>query len=116
MGAQDFDMVASSIVTIEPGKGRAVRIRKGSVWLTQEDRNDYVLEAGQAMQLNADGKAVVSVHTPTLLELYRADPWAVRARVERDARLSQSKALWAAVRRIFFALASIGETRTGGNP
>jgi hypothetical protein len=39
--------------------------------------------------------------TPTLLELHRADPAAVRRRIEDDARKARTRALWAFLRGFF---------------
>lgn len=68
-------LAKGALARIEAVKEETLRVRNGSVWITQHgDRNDYLLKGGEAMALKGEGLAIVTAFEPCLLELCRAEP------------------------------------------
>jgi hypothetical protein len=58
---------ATSVAT---GPGMTLRVTRGQVWLTRDgDRTDYVLSAGEAMKLEANGYVVVYGLTKSSIQI-----------------------------------------------
>jgi hypothetical protein len=81
---------------IDAREGDSLHVRFGDVWVTQhEDSKDYMLKTGDSMILSGKGVTLATAYKPTLLDLYRKDPLAVREQVERAARLARVRNMWA---------------------
>jgi len=102
MSTQGFVLGMNEISTLNAARGAAVRVRSGSVWLTQ--RNDpkyHILKTGDAMPLHGAGATIVTAYEPTLLELYRQDPVAVRVEISRLAHHARNEGIRAFFARFF---------------
>jgi Protein of unknown function (DUF2917) len=61
-------------VSIAGGRGSAVRVAQGRVWLTQDgDARDYVLSAGESMNVETRGRAVIFGLTEALVQVDTPD-------------------------------------------
>jgi hypothetical protein len=90
------------MLKIDALAGDRLRVRAGDVWVTQHgDSRDYLLKAGDSMTLSGKGATLATAYKPTLLDLHREDPFAVRQQIEREARRLQARELRAFFRRIF---------------
>lgn len=75
MDAEEFEIGAGGILKIAARKGERVRVRSGEVWVTQHgDLNDYLLKAGDSLDLNGEGMVLANASKPTLLELLGSEP------------------------------------------
>jgi hypothetical protein len=55
-------------VSLSDVRGAMLRVRRGTVWLTQEhDRADVVLRAGDNWVVERDGRTVVEAQSPSLV-------------------------------------------------
>jgi hypothetical protein len=78
--------------------GDRLRVRSGDVWVTQyKDPKDYLRKSGYPLTLRMLARA----YQPTLLEVYRVNPLAVRERLERKARRARALVMGEWLRRIF---------------
>jgi len=102
MSAQEFMLGNGEMLKLDTARGAAVRVRTGVVWLTQHnDRKHHILKTDHAMPLNGEGVAIIAAYQPTVLELYRQDPAAVREAVEREANRARNAAIRAFFGRFF---------------
>ena len=87
MGAREFEVTRGAVLKIEAREGDSLHVRLGDVWVTQhKDSKDYLLKTGDSMTLSGKGVTLATAFEPTLLDLHRKDPFAVREQVEREAR------------------------------
>jgi hypothetical protein len=90
------------MLKIDALAGDSLHVRFGNVWVTQhEDPKDYLLKTGDSMTLSGKGATLATAHKPTLLDLYRKDPLAVRQQLEREARRTRVREMWALLRHMF---------------
>ncbi|MGA8051612.1 MAG: DUF2917 domain-containing protein [Burkholderiales bacterium] len=102
MSVQEFALGIGEMLKLGAARGAAVRVRSGDVWLTQHgDRKDHMLKTGDTMPLNGEGTAIITAYQPTILELYREDPIAVRKAVEHQARRARNNDIGAFFARVF---------------
>lgn len=102
MSAQGLVLGTKEMSKLNAGRGATVRVRSGCVWLTQHnDPKDHILNRGDAMALNGAGGAIVTAFEPTLLDLYRQDPVALREQIRRRARRARSEDIRAFFARVF---------------
>jgi len=102
MGAREFEISQGAMLKIEALEGDSLRVRSGDVWVTQHgDARDYLLKTGDSITLSGKGATLATAYKPTLLDLYRKDPLAVREQIEREARRAQVREMRALFRRIF---------------
>jgi hypothetical protein len=88
--------------TLNAGRGAAVRVRSGDVWLTRHNEpKDHILNTGGALPLGGAGAAVITAYQPALLELYRQDPVAVREQITRRAHRARNEDIRAFFARLF---------------
>jgi len=102
MGAREFEVNRGAVLKIEALEGDSLHVRFGDVWVTQhKDSKDYLLKAGDSMTLSGKGVTLATAFEPTLLDLYRKDPFAVREQVQRGARRARAQKMRALFRHIF---------------
>lgn len=102
MGAREFEINQGAVLKIEAREGDSLHVRFGDVWVTQhKDSKDYVLKTGDSMTLSGKGATLATAFKPTLLDLYRKDPLAVREQLERKARRARAEYIGAMLRGIF---------------
>ena len=88
------------LLRISAEAGSTIRVHSGNVWLTQDDGKDYVLGPGESV-VASGAQVLINAFHPSMLELYRADPAGLRARVEKSARFARARAFAALFRRMF---------------
>lgn len=102
MSAEGFVLETRGMLKLNVERGATVRVRSGCAWLTQpSDPKDHILNPGDTTALNGAGGAIVTALEPTLLELYRQDPVAVREQVRHRARRARSGDIRAFFARLF---------------
>lgn len=102
MSAQGLVLGTREMSKLNAARGATVHVRSGCVWLTQHnDPKDHILNPGDAMALNGRGVTIVTALEPTLLDLYRQDPVAVREQIRRRARRARSEGIRAFFVRLF---------------
>jgi DUF2917 family protein len=102
VGARELEIDQGAMLKLEALEGDSLYVRFGEVWVTQhEDSRDYLLKTGDSLTLSGRGATLATAHKPTLLDLYRNDPLAVREQIVREARRAQARAMKAWFRRIF---------------
>ena len=99
MSARELEISQGAWLKIDAREGDSLHVRFGDVWVTQHhDTNDYLLKTGDSMVLSGKGVTLATAYKPTLLDLYRKDPVAVREQVERAARRARARTIWALFR------------------
>jgi hypothetical protein len=102
MSAQEFVLGKSEMLKLDVGDRAKVGVHSGDVWLTQHnDPNDNIVKTGHAMPLSGEGVTINMAYQPTLLELYRQDPIAVRKQIERQAHRARNEDIRAFFARLF---------------
>jgi hypothetical protein len=102
MSAQGFVLGMNETLTLNAERGATVRVRSGDVWLTQHnDPKDHMLKTGHAVPLGGGGATLITAYQPTLLELYRQDPVAVREQITRSAHRARNEDIRAFFARFF---------------
>jgi hypothetical protein len=102
MSAQEFVLGKLEMLKLDAARDDTVRVRSGDVWLTRHnDPNDHIMKASHAMPLNGTGLTLITACQPTLLELYRQNPAAVRKAVECQAHRARNEAIHAIFARLF---------------
>ena len=57
-----------TVMRIDNGRGKQVRVEHGTAWITQDgDQKDVVVESGQSFRLERDGLTLVSGCGPLTL-------------------------------------------------
>lgn len=102
MSAQELVLGMNETSTLNAERGATVRVRSGCVWLTRHnDQKDHILNTGDAMPLSGGGATMITAFQPTLLELYRQDPGALREQVTRSVQRARNEGIRALFVRIF---------------
>jgi hypothetical protein len=102
MSAQELVLGKNELSALDVPRGTEVRVRSGCVWLTQhKDANDHILKTGDAMSLSGAGTTIVTAFEPTLLDLYRQDPVALREQLTRRAHRARNAEIGAFFARLF---------------
>lgn len=102
MSAQGFVLGMNAASTLNIERGSAVRVGTGDARLARHNElEDDTLTAGDALPLPGVGAAMISAQHPTLLELYRQDPIAVREQITRRARRARNEGIRAFFARFF---------------
>jgi len=102
VGAREFEIDQGAMLKLEALEGDSLHVQSGEVWITQhEDSKDYLLKTGDSLTLSGKGATLATAHKPTLLDLYRNDPLAVREQIVREARRAQAQAIKAWFQRVF---------------
>jgi DUF2917 family protein len=100
MSEKEFSLPRGALLVIEARPGDRLRVALGEVWVTQhEDTNDYVLEAGESMNLSAKGKTLVVAHTPASLVLVSGTPSLIGERIGLEPGPSWIEGVRALLRR-----------------
>jgi hypothetical protein len=63
-----IELPAQAVLPVDRTRGASVRCLEGMLWITEEgNRNDYVVQGGEAFQLSGDGRAVIqALHSSRL--------------------------------------------------
>ncbi len=102
MSAPGLVLGMNETSTLNAARGATVRVRSGRVWLTQHnDTKDYILNTGDTMALAGAGTTIVTAHEPTLLDLYRQDPVALREQITRRSHRARNAEIRAFFARLF---------------
>jgi hypothetical protein len=102
MSAQEFVLGASQTLKLNAERAATAPIRFGKAWLTQHHGpKDHALKTGHAMPLKGGAAAMITAYEPTLLEIYRRDPVAVRWAIEDQAHHARGEAMRACFARLF---------------
>jgi DUF2917 family protein len=95
MSARELEISQGAWLKIDAREGDSLHVRFGDVWVTQyKDSKDYLLKTGDSMVLSGKGVTLATAYKPTLLDLYRKDPLAVREQIERAARRARVQSMW----------------------
>jgi len=105
------DLTAGSMLRVCDGKGRAIVVFEGQVWITQDaDQRDFVLGRGESFSVDHQGLTLVEALRDSKLLLVDAQPDAAPApdsyALYRQARELRAAVLAAMVRRGVLALRS----------
>jgi len=115
MDAREFRIDEGALVKIDAMEGDRLQVRAGEVWVTQHgDSNDYLLKTGSSMALRGGGVLLAMAYKPTLLDLYRSDPLAVREEIVREARRAQARAMKALFRKILARIRAVSTDAGAG--
>lgn len=102
MSAQEFAPGMNAMFKLNAGRGATVRVRSGTVWLTQHNEpKDHILNTGDGLSLGGGGAAMIGACQPTLLELYRQDPAALREQITRWSHRARDDGIRAFFARFF---------------
>jgi hypothetical protein len=102
MSAQGFILGMNETSKLNAERGATVRVRSGHVPLTRRhDSKDHILNAGDAVPLGGGGAAMITTYQPTLLDLYRQDPVALREQITRRAHRTRNEDIGAFFARFF---------------
>lgn len=102
MSTQEFALGNGAMLKLNAANIAAVHVRSGHVWLTQpSDPKDHMLKAGDVMPLSGAGATIITAYEPTLLDLYRQDPVAVREQITRSAHRARNEDIRAFFARFF---------------
>jgi hypothetical protein len=103
------DLTAGSMLRLCDGKGRAIVVFEGQVWITQDaDQRDFVLGRGESFSVDHQGLTLVEALRDSKLLLVDAQPDAApdSYALYRQARELRAAVLAAMVRRGVLALRS----------
>ena len=104
------DLTAGSMLRMRDGKGRAIVVFEGRVWITQhDDQRDIVLGGGESFDLDHEGLTLVEAVRDSKLLVVEAGPRDVTDRFDtyalyQQARARRSAMVAAALRRGAMAL------------
>jgi hypothetical protein len=102
MGTREFEIDQGAVLKIEALEGDSVQVRSGEIWVTQHgDSRDYLLKAGDSMDLSGKGAALAMACKATLLDLHREDPRSAREQIVQEAKRAQAQTMRALFRKIF---------------
>ena len=102
MSAREFALGMHETSKLIAERGAGVRIRSGYGSLTRhKDPKEPSLTTGDAMPLGGGGAAMITACQPTLLELYRHDPVALREQITRRAHRARNEDIGAFFGRFF---------------
>jgi len=90
------DLTAGSMLPVRDGRGRAIVVFEGLVWITQDnDLRDFVLAAGESFRIDRQGLTLVEALRHSKLLLVDTEP----ADVELDVPSSAEIHRWARAQR-----------------
>ncbi len=102
MSAQEFVPGMNDVFRLNAQGGTAAVLRWGSGRPTRRrDPQDRTPTAGDAKPVGGGDAATISACEPTLLELYRQDPVAVRMEISRLAHRARNDGIRACFARLF---------------
>lgn len=102
MSVREFILGMNEMSTLNAVRGAALRVHSSHVPLTRrQDQMDHNLNAGDTVPLNGGGAAMITAYQPTLLELYRQDPVALREQITRRAHRARNEDIGAFFARFF---------------
>jgi hypothetical protein len=92
MSAQELVFGQNEVLKLDDARGAVANVRSDDVRLTRHDTpNECMVKAGNTIALDGKRADSVAAFPPTLLELYRQDPVAVRMGIERQAHRARNK-------------------------
>ena len=103
MSAQGFVLGMDETSKLNAERGATLRVRSGhGPQIRHKDPKEHILVTGGAMPLGGGGAAMIAAHQPTLLDLYRQDPVALREQITRRAHHARNDEIGAFFARFFF--------------
>ena len=104
MSAAEFVLGKNETLKLNVERKTAVPVHRGNVRpLRLNVPKDRLAKAGGVVPLEDEGDATITAHAPTLLELYREDPIAVRQEIERRVHRARNEEIRAFLARFFSA-------------